>query len=151
MGLNGKHFRVYVFSLVLFLSCAAIIVEAAPTLSISSYKNNGYGWGNDIGGLWTINTDVSPDVIYVEFYLDDQLQQNTTTTPFSWQFDTNSYTLGEHTIKVVAYDSSGTTAMATKQANFVEYSIMSLVPIGVAVIVIMVVVLAVLLYRVRRK
>lgn len=146
-------------SRVLSLVCLCIVLASAlasavgaPSLNLSTYKNNGYGWGNDIGGLWTYTAEVSPDVVFVEFYLDNQLQLNVTVTPFKWQFNTADYPLGEHTFRVVAYDSSGLTATVEKQANFVEYSFAdSLVLIVVAFVVVVVVSLAVLLFRVRRK
>ena len=138
--------------LVIVLECALSSAVAAPSLSISTYKNNGYGWGNDVGGLWTFTAEVSPDVVFVEFYLDSQLQLNSTAAPFKWQFNTADYTLGEHTIRVVAYDASGIAATAEKQNNFVEYSMTdTLVIIVVVVIVVMVVSLVALLFRVRRK
>ncbi len=69
------------------LSCLVatciLTVQAKPTLSLSFYKNNGYDMGNDMNGLWTINTAVSSDVTHVEFYLDDVLQCNDTVAPFS--------------------------------------------------------------------
>ena len=105
-----------------------------------------------MGGLWTFTAEVSPDVVFVDFYLDNQLQLNATVAPFKWQFNTADYALGEHMIRVVAYDSSGLTATAEKQANFVEYSFTdTLVIIVVAFVVVMVVSLVALLYRVRRK
>lgn len=144
-----------VLSLVcLGLVLASVLVSAvgAPSLNLSSYKNNGYGWGNDIGGLWTYTAEVSSDVVFVEFYLDNQLQLNATVAPFKWQFNTADYPLGEHMFRVIAYDSSGLTATFEKQANFVEYSFAdSLVLIVVAFVVVMVVSLAILLFRVRRK
>lgn len=136
------------FILLFVLTSAA----AAPSLNLSTYKNNGYGLGNDIGGLWTYTAQVSPDVVFVEFYLDNQLQMNATVAPFKWQFNTADYPLGEHTFRVVAYDSSGLTATVEKQANFVEYSFTdALVLIVAAFGVVMVISLAVLLFRVRRK
>jgi len=136
----------------LVLACALASAVAAPSLSISTYKNNGYGLGNDMGGLWTFTAEVSQDVVFVEFYLDNQLQLNSTVTPFKWQFNTADYNLGEHTIKVTAYDASRLSATVEKQANFVEYSMTdTLVIIVVVVIVVMVVSLAALLFRVRRK
>ena len=138
--------------LVLVLGCALNSSAAAPSVSISSYKNNGYGWGNDMGGMWTFTAEVSEDVVFVEFYLDNQLQFNSTDAPFNWQFNTADYSLGEHMFRFVAYDSSRLTATTEKQANFVEYSFTdALVIIVVAFVVVMVVSLAVLLYRVRRK
>ncbi|MCW3983543.1 MAG: Ig-like domain-containing protein [Candidatus Bathyarchaeota archaeon] len=83
--------------------------------------------GNDIGGEWIINTNVSTDVVRVEFYLDDVLQLNDTVSPFSWNFNTNNYTVGLHTFKVVAFDSAGDSATAVAERNFGEYSVSSVI------------------------
>ena len=151
-NLRNLHKVLILVCIVVFLACAFNSAVAAPSLSIKTYKNNGYGWGNDMGGLWTFTAEVSPDVVFVEFYLENQLQLNSTDAPFKWQFNTADYTLGEHTIKVVAYDSSRLTETVEKQANFVEYSFTdTLVIIVVVVIVVIVVSLIALLFRVRRK
>ncbi len=45
---------IFVCLLVCFIMLSfAAAVEAAPSLSLSFYKDNGYGMGNDINGLWT--------------------------------------------------------------------------------------------------
>jgi len=145
-------------ALVLTLSCLTAanskessIAVAEPSLRISLYKNNGYGVGNDIYGLFTVNTEVSADVKYVEFYLDDQLQLNDTAAPFSWLFDTNNYTLGLHTIKVTAYDASGEQATAERQRNFVEFPLL-FVGGGISFVVIVVVVsIVVALIRAKKQ
>ncbi len=137
------------------LSCLAatsiLTVQAKPTLSLSFYKNNGYSMSNDMNGLWTINTAVSSDVAYVEFYLDDTLQRNDTDAPFSWPFDTNNYTLGLHTIKVLAYDSSGETASAERQPNFVGFPLMFVVGIISFVVIAIVGSFIFAFYRARRR
>jgi hypothetical protein len=97
-------------------------VLATSTVSLSWYKNNGYGMGNDVGGQWTITADASPDVTSVGFYLDSNLQQNDTAAPFTWAFNTADYSLGTHTIKVVAYNFEGQTVSTQVERNFVEYS-----------------------------
>jgi hypothetical protein len=95
--------------------------NAEPALSISFYKNNGYGVGNDMQGQWTINAKVSENTTHVEFYVDDQLQLDDTQAPFAWQFNTENYTEGGHTLKVVAYDSAGESAIVERQPNFVGF------------------------------
>ena len=110
-------------------------VEAKPTLSVSFYKNNGYGFGNDINGLFTVETEVSADVTRVEFYLDDVLQANVTTSPFSWPFDTNNYTLGLHTFRVVAYNAGEEETSVEIQRNFVEFPTLFVVGIIVIIVV----------------
>ncbi len=143
--------------LCIFVVCAALAlsftaVSAAPTVSLNWYKNNGYGLGSDIGGQWTITADASSDVTRVEFYLDNQLQQNDTSAPFNWVFDTADFNLGEHTIKAVAYNVDGQTATAQADRNFVEYSAANVFGIIIGVVVaVMAVVLIALLYRVRKK
>ncbi len=112
-----------------------VMVQAAPTLKLNFYKNNGYSLGNDMNGLWTINTEVSSDVVRVEFYLDDLLQLNDTNAPFSWPFDTNNYTIALHSIKVVAYNSAGEQAIEERQPNFVGFPITYVVGIITLIVV----------------
>ena len=137
-GKSGKAWLLLAaFLLACFLSISngLGIVEAKPTLSVSFYKNNGYSVGNDINGLFTAQTDVSADVTRVEFYLDDLLQANVTASPFSWPFDTNNYTLGLHTIRVVAYNATGEEATVEVQRNFVEFPTLFVVVVIVVVVV----------------
>jgi hypothetical protein len=151
MRFNTKFACIGVVCLVLALSCLLVTVEAAPTLHLSFYKDNGYGLGNDMQGKWTINTSVSQNVSYVEFYLDDNLQQNDTVTPFSWSFDTANFAEAVHTIKAVAYDPSGESATATVERNFVRFPVTFVVGIIVFAVIVIVVSLVFSLYWVRRK
>jgi Bacterial Ig domain len=132
--------------------CGAAVAQASPTVSLQWYKNNGYGLGTDIGGQWTITADTSSDVTRVEFYLDNQLQQNSTQAPFQWAFNTADYSLGAHTIKTVAYNTQEQTATAEANRNFVEYSATNIfgLIIGVTVAVIVIAV-AVAVYRIKKQ
>jgi uncharacterized C2H2 Zn-finger protein len=119
---------------------AATEVSATPTISLSLTRTNGYSWGNDINGHFSLSAHVSSDVVRVEFYLDDALQFTATGSSFSWAFDTNDYPLGQHNITAVAYDSAGQQASSSVLSkNFVEmpvsfYFILILV-VGVAVVI----------------
>jgi ABC-type sugar transport system permease subunit len=148
------QFKFAVFAILicaLVLSCTATYISAAPSLSLSWYKDNGYGMGSDIGGYFTVNTNVSPDVVYVEFYVDDELQLNDTVAPFSWSLNTGNFTDGTHTIKAVAYDSIGETAIAEAQRNFVEYSMNFLIIVFVIVVVVLAVSLVAALVWAKKK
>lgn len=139
----------------LFLICITTMLllplaEAKPSIDLGFEKNNGYGMGNNIGGLWTVTTHVSPEVEYVEFYLDGQLQLNDSSTPFSWQFDTSNYSPGSHTIKAVAYDSSGDTAFLQVERNFQETSTETVTIIIIAIVIaIVIAAIGFVLYRMR--
>jgi|WetSurMetagenome_2_1015567.scaffolds.fasta_scaffold367884_1 hypothetical protein len=140
--------------LVLFLALSLTLIcvnaQAKPTLSVSFYKNNGYGSGSDMNGEWTIKTEGSQNVAYAEFYLDNQLQLNATAAPFSWNFNTGSYSEGQHTIKVVAYDSAGETATQEIQRNFVGFPLTFVVGIIVLVIVVVTLSFGFVFYRARK-
>jgi hypothetical protein len=148
------HTYTKLFSLLIIAAVVAmpiLVADANPTVSLSLYKDNGYGLGNDIAGLWTLKTSVSADTAYVEFYLGDQLQQNTTASPFSWQFDTANYPIGEHTLRAVAYDSAGISATDQVTRNFVENNTSGIVTLVIAVTVaIVVVAVAIAVYRIKK-
>ncbi len=149
MGISAKLVYICVACAILTLSFTTVL--AVPTISLSWYKNNGYGLGNDIGGQWTITAVASSDVTNVEFYLNGNLQQNDTSTPFAWAFNTADYSLGTHTIKAVAYNIEGQTAMTEAERNFVEYSMNILwVIIGVAVAIVAISTV-VAIYRIRKS
>ena len=148
MGFRVKGLCLLLVCLVFMLPC--FLVAAAPSVSLSLYKNNGYGMGNDMNGVWTVNTAVSPEVSYVEFYLDDQLQQNATSTPFSWQFDTANYTLDTHTIRAVAFDSAGESATAQVKRNFVGFPVTFVVGIIGTIVAGLTIALVVSVYRIRK-
>jgi ABC-type phosphate transport system permease subunit len=126
-------------------------VQAEPSLSLSYYKNNGYGFGKDINGIWTITALVSQNVSYVTFYLDNQLQQNDSSSPFSWNFNTNNYTLGLHTISVTAYDSLGEAETVEVQRNFVGFPTELLVGIIGLIVGIIAVLVFVAVYQIRKN
>lgn len=133
------------------LAFSFLTVFAAPTISLSWYKNNGFGMGDDIGGQWTVTAVASSDTTRVEFYLDSNLQQNDTSAPFTWSFNTADYSLGAHTIKAVAYSIDGQTAMTQVERNFVEYSMnLFWVIIGIVVAALAISVV-VAVYKIREK
>jgi hypothetical protein len=130
---------------------SAMVVDAKPSLTLSLYKDNGYGMGQDMSGLWTINTAVTSDVVKVEFYLNDQLQQNDTTAPFSWQFNTSNYTIGTHTLTAIAFDATGDNYTAAMQRNFVEDNTSNiLILVIVVVVVVFAISGAVAVYRIKK-
>jgi hypothetical protein len=124
------------------------LAEAKPSIDLGFKKNNGYGIENDIGGLWTVSAHVSPEVMYVEFYLDGQLQQNDSSAPFSWQFETSNYSSGSHAIKAVAYDSLDDTAFLQVERNFQVTSTETVMGIIIAIVIaIIIAAIGFVLYR----
>lgn len=136
--------------LTVLLPC--VTVEAKPAINLSLYKNYGYGLGDDMSGVWTINTETSDDVTYVEFYIDDTLQHVDSSVPYSWQFNTSNYTIGKHTITAIAYDSSSQTEMVSIQRNFVQdHTDTVIIIVVISAIISLIIATVFALYKIRKN
>jgi hypothetical protein len=144
-------FCALVFSLLLTLSCFAAAQTEQPEVALSLYRNSGFDMGNDINGQWTVNAAVSQNVTHVEFYLDGELQHNDTVAPFSWAFDSSSYSEGNHVIRAVAWDVYGESAEASVERNFVGFPILLVVGVVAVAVVMFVVSLVVSWFWIKKK
>jgi hypothetical protein len=128
-----------------------LLADAQPALLLDLNRDYGFGMGNDIAGLFTLKADASSNTSYVEFYLDNQLQQNDTAAPYSWQFNTNNCTLGEHTLKAVAYDGAGESQTKEITRNFVEDSTNNILLVTIVIaVVVTAIAVVVAVYRIRK-
>ena len=59
-------------------------------------------------GPITIEADARGEISKVEFYIDDNLKSTDYDKPYSWLWD--EFTIGNHEIKVIAYDVEGNEA-----------------------------------------
>ncbi|MFX0062256.1 MAG: Ig-like domain-containing protein [Candidatus Hermodarchaeota archaeon] len=77
-----------------------------PTVSITNPAD-----GATVGGTISVTASASDNVGVdkVEFYIDGSLQATDTSPPYSYSWDTTSYSDGSHTIMAKAYDTSGNT------------------------------------------
>lgn len=151
-----KRIIVSVVALLAIISIASTVnmvnVKAEHTITLKFHKDFGYsGFGNDVQGDWTARAIVSEDTTHVEFYLDNLLQFNDTTAPFSWSYNTDDYIQGLHTIKAVAYNADGGQAAVEAQQEFIEFSLNFIMYIMAAVVASIVVVFIILLVKVKRN
>jgi len=66
------------------------------------------GFGDNIQGLFTLKIKSPPaNLTRVEFFLDSKSMGEDTQAPFSLQFNTDSYALGQHTFSAVGYTADG--------------------------------------------
>jgi hypothetical protein len=149
--LKFKGTCVLLLLLMLSLTCSNLLAMAKPTLTLDFRRNNGYGMGNNLNGDWTINTIISQNVTHVEFYLDDLLMLNDSVAPFSWSFNTGDYSMGSHTIKVVAYDSLGEAAIQEMPEDFIEYPLLYVTGIISFVLIVTIVIFLLGLRSIKKK
>jgi hypothetical protein len=113
------------FFLFLALTASILAVSSAfaqsDTLHLSMSRDWGYGgFGNDIQGLFSMKVSGPVTLTRVEFYIDDTRIGEGTAAPFRIQFNTDDYTLGQHTLYAIGYTSNGQELRSNEiPANFV--------------------------------
>jgi hypothetical protein len=90
--------------------------QSSQELQLGLSRDFGYGGlGNDIQGLFTVKVKNPPaNLTSVEFYIDSTLMGTDTTSPFSLQFNTDSYPVGEHTLSAIGLTTDGTKLNSNK-------------------------------------
>lgn len=120
-----------IFSFFLMLGILTLAVttyayaQSDNLLELGLSRDFGYGgFGNDIQGLFTIKVKNPPDnLTRVTFFIDSTSMGEDTSPPFSLQFNTDSYSLGTHTLSAIGYTSAGNEINSNKiAANFVPAS-----------------------------
>jgi len=99
--------------------------QTTSELQLGLSRDFGYGgFGNDIQGLFSVKIKNPPqNLSRVEYYIDSALLGEVTQSPFSLQFNTDSYPLGNHTLSAIGYTTDGTELRSNNiQANFVPAS-----------------------------
>ncbi|HOJ50681.1 MAG TPA: PHB depolymerase family esterase [Spirochaetota bacterium] len=81
----------------------------APTVNITSPTN-----GSTVNGTVKITATASDNytgVTKVEFYINNTKVGEDTTSPYEYNWDTSSYSEGSYSLKAIAYDGAGNTAV----------------------------------------
>ena len=96
--------------LMLGLFAGTASAQTNDQLQLGLRRDFGYGgFGNDIQGLFTISVKNPPaNLVKVEFYIDTTLMGEAAQSPFSLQFSTDSYPLGDHSLSAKGFLSDGT-------------------------------------------
>lgn len=110
----------------ILISLTAVFVAQAQNeeLTISFSRDFGYSsGGGDIQGLFSIKVGGPDTLTRVVFYIDNKAIGEDSEAPFRLQFNTDSYTLGQHEIYAAGTTSDGS-ELKTKiiHANFVSAS-----------------------------
>jgi len=81
-------------------------IDNSPSVSITSLSD-----GDAVSGTINIEASASDDneVVKVEFFIDDVLKSTDTTSPYTYSWDTTTYSNGAHKVKAIAYDNIGKT------------------------------------------
>ena len=102
--------NVIIVLIILFFSISA---QAIPTLKlISPYATPDSGWVVRGAISFSVSATSTLPITKVEFYIDNVLKSTDTTYPYSYFWNTRSFTTGNHTLKAIAYDSQGSATIS---------------------------------------
>lgn len=93
-----------IFSAPIWINQGATADTTPPTTSITAPAN-----GATVSGTTNVTASASDNVgvTKVEFYLDSVLQSTSTTSPYSWSWNTTTASNASHTLTSKAYDAAG--------------------------------------------
>ncbi len=96
--------------------------EGEPELKLSLSRDFGYASGTgDIQGTFSMRVSGPDNLVKVEFLIDSQVVSTDTEAPFRFQFSTDNYPTGVHTMSTVGYTQDGLTITSNAyQRNFVS-------------------------------
>ncbi len=111
-----------IFCVLTLATISHAYAQSDEELKLGLSRDFGYGgFGNDIQGLFTMKIINPPaNITRVVFFIDTTSMGEDTSPPFSLQFNTDSYSLGLHTLNAIGYTSDGKEINSNNiQAQFV--------------------------------
>lgn len=81
--------------------------EDAPALELRLSRDFGMGIGSNIQGTFSYRVSAPDDVVRVVFLLDGEPVGEVTEAPFRFQFQTDDFPEGPHTLSAVGYTAAG--------------------------------------------
>jgi hypothetical protein len=87
--------------------CGVTAVFAQETLRLSLSRDFGSAFGSQIQGTFSFRVEGPDNLERVVFLIDDQEIGQDTEPPFRYQFRTENYAIGVHTLSAIGYTSDG--------------------------------------------
>jgi hypothetical protein len=143
-----KNIRfVLIISFVCSLISAISAFAQTNDLSLKLSRDFGYGgFNNDIQGLFSMKVTGPMDLVKVIFYIDSVAIGEDIQPPFILQFNTDSYSIGNHTLFAVGYSQNGQEYKSnTISANFVPAAVGNSAAVKIVVPVLIIVFGAIIL------
>ncbi len=91
----------------LFLFPGAVLAQD-EALSLRLTRDWGYGAGNQIQGKFSLRVSGPDDLVIVDFMIDGEVVHTATQEPFNYQFHTDDFPPGIHTLTAIGYKADGT-------------------------------------------
>lgn len=93
---------------VLFLTPFPAAAQEEESLDLQLRRDWGFGAGGQVQGKFSLRVNGPDDIVKVEFIIDDEVVSTSTESPFRYQFNTDDFPPGVHTLTAVGYKADGT-------------------------------------------
>lgn len=92
---------------VILIIASTVWAQEDSLLNLSLSRDFGFGLGGTIRGRFSYRVSGPDNLMRVAFLLDGEIIAEDTTDPFRYQFQTESYPLGTHTLSAIGYTNDG--------------------------------------------
>ncbi|MFO7678535.1 MAG: Ig-like domain-containing protein [Chloroflexota bacterium] len=96
---------VFLTTILLLAAILPTLAQEESTLNLRLRRDSGLGMGANIQGLFSMRATGPDTLTRVEFFIDDDKIGEVTTPPFNYQFHTNNFIPGVHTLRATGYTS----------------------------------------------
>ena len=104
----------YIVLVFVFFLIPASVHAQGEELSLRLTRDFGYGAGGQIQGRFSLRVSGPEDIVKVEYIVDGEVVHTITEPPFRYQFHTDDYSPGVHTLTAVGYKADGTLVYGTE-------------------------------------
>ncbi|MFC1996258.1 Ig-like domain-containing protein [Chloroflexota bacterium] len=84
------------------------VLAQSEELALRLTRDWGYGAGGQIQGTFSLRVNGPDDIVQVDFIIDDVVVHTATESPLRYQFHTDDFPPGVHTMTAVGYKADGT-------------------------------------------
>lgn len=106
--MKTKAFLLFLLLVLILIPWQTALAQEDDDFKLSLSRDFGYGgMGNDIQGMFSLRINGPDDLVRVEFFIDGELMGEDAESPFAFQFNTDNYTVGLHTLNAVGYTAGG--------------------------------------------
>lgn len=98
---------ILVITLLLIGAVQSAVYAQDNQISLGFSRDFGYAAGGEMQGMFSFKVKGPENLVRVAFFIDGQKIGEDTQAPYSLQFSTDSYPLGEHTLSAIGYTSDG--------------------------------------------
>ncbi|HBX70040.1 MAG TPA: hypothetical protein DEH25_11865 [Chloroflexi bacterium] len=109
-----KMFLIVVLLSAFLFPLSVAAQSETETLTLRLSRDWGYGAGSQIQGKFSLRVSAPDDLVKVDFLIDGEVVSTVTEAPFRYQFNTDEYAPGIHTLTAVGYKADGTPVYGTE-------------------------------------